>query len=232
MNQTLDKIQNSDNQNSDNNQDLENTNYNSSIQKLTGVQIRLLDFLKNRLGGETLAEIASALDLSNKSHVKYHIQKLVDKGYLKINPANPTDYIILSKVEQGIATVPYYEAQGGKDGRSPLDYCDETIQIPSKLLNFDTSSTIAIKVKGNSMTPNFPDGSFVMVDKNDTLPASDKTYLVLLDNQLMIKNVSPDRSDENKYILSSFNFQEQPPFTVDISEAKIVGRVKASLNQF
>ena len=200
--------------------------------KLSETQIRLLEFLKNRVGSNTLEEMAQILELGSRSLVKYHIQKLVDKGYLKINAANPTDYIILSKVEQGVATVPYYEAQGGKDGRSPLDYCDETIQIPSKLLNFDTSSTIAIKVKGNSMSPNFPDGSFVMVDKNDTLPASDKTYLVLLDNQLMIKNVSPDRNDENKYILSSFNFLEQPPFTVEISEAKIVGRVKASLNQF
>ncbi len=200
--------------------------------KLSQIQIQLMEFLKNRVGSNTLEEIAGILGLGSRSLVKYHIQKLVEKGYLKINPANPTDYIILSKVEQGIATVPYYEAQGGKDGRSPLDYCDETIQIPSKLLNFDTSSTIAIKVKGNSMSPNFPDGSFVMVDKNDTLPASDKTYLVLLDNQLIIKNVSPDRSDENKYILSSFNFIEQPPFTVEISEAKIVGRVKAGLNQF
>ncbi len=205
--------------------------FKSQTPKLTDVQNRLLVYLKNREESKTLDLMAQELNISSRGNVKYHIQRLVEKGYLKINPSNPTDYIVLSQVEQGISTVPYLEAQGGRDGRILIDYPDQTVQIPSQLMDFDTSFGMVVKIKGNSMAPNFPEGSFVMVDKNDKEIIDNKTYLVLVDNQeLVIKNVSKDKNHENKYILTSYNFEVQPPYTIDFENMKIIGRVKASLN--
>lgn len=200
--------------------------------KISKVQVNLIKLLKNRDKSYTLDEMAELLGLASKSTVHYHINELVKKGHLKINSENPSDYIIIEQVGDGIAHLPVFEAQGGKDGRNPLDYPTDTLPVPARVLNFDTKSTIAIKIKGDSMSPNFPDGSYTMVDKDDHTVVENKTYLVLLNgSELVVKNVSIDQKSGG-YILSSFNCLQHPPFTARFDEATIIGRVKASLNQF
>lgn len=138
--------------------------------------------------------MAENLGLASKSTVHYHTRKLIKKGYLKINSENPSDYTIIEQVGNGIVYLPVFEAQWGKNGRSPLDYPTDTLPVSSRVLNFDTKSTIAIKVRGDSMSPNFPDGSYTMVDKEDRSIVKNKTYLVLLHNlELVVKNVSLDQ---------------------------------------
>jgi repressor LexA len=200
--------------------------------KLSKTQTELIELLKNRENSHTLDEMAEILGLASKSTVHYHINELIKKGYLKINSNNPSDYIIIEQVGDGIAHLPVFEAQGGKDGRNPLDYPTDTLPVSSRALNFDTKSTIAIKIKGDSMSPNFPDGSYTMVDKDDHTVVENKTYLVLLHgSELVVKNVSTDKNSGG-YILSSYNYLQHPPFTASFDEAKIIGKVKASLNQF
>lgn len=200
--------------------------------KISKIQTDLLDILKSRENSNTLDELAELLGLASKSTVHYHINELIKKGYLKINSENPSDYTIVEQVGNGIAHLPVFEAQGGKYGCNPLDYPTDTIPVPTKVLKFDTKATIAIKIKGDSMSPNFPDGSYTMVDKDDHTVIENKTYLVLLNNsELVVKNVSMDQKSGG-YILSSFNYLQHPPFTASFDEATIIGRVKASLNQF
>ena len=201
--------------------------------KLSKIQKDLLDLVKDRTSSLTLDEMAHELGLSGKSSVHYHIHELVRKGNLKINQDNPGHYTVIDDVKEGIAYLPVYEAQGGASGRSPLEYPIDDLPVPSRFLNFDTSSTLAIKIKGNSMYPNFPDGSYVMVDKNDNMMEENKTYLLLLNNnELVVKNVATDRFHTGKFILSSFNYLVQPPFIADIYTTRIIGKVKACINQF
>ena len=72
-------------------------------------QIKLLEILKNNISDPlTMEELADRLDVCGKSVVFHHIKQLEKKGYLKRNPANPRDYIILKDPERNVIYLKMY----------------------------------------------------------------------------------------------------------------------------
>ena len=66
-------------------------------------QIKLLEILKTNISDPlTLDELADRLDVSGRSVVFHHLKQLEKKGFLKRNPANPRDYIILKDPERNV----------------------------------------------------------------------------------------------------------------------------------
>jgi len=198
--------------------------------RLNDAQIKLLDILRNRSESYTLEELAEILGLSNKSSVHYNIKQLEKKGLLKKNPSNPSDYIVLDKQDQGIFYLPLYSgAKCGPDGKLVSDYETAEIPIPSKILNFDVSNAIAIRTEGNSMEPKIPEGSTVIVNKSEIEYIPNKTFLVIFQEQPLIKNLF--NADNNFFILSSFNSSYEP-FLAGKNDIQILGRVRAVINNF
>ena len=198
--------------------------------KLNSTQAQLLDILRIRTQSFTLEELAVQVNLSNKSSVHYNIKQLIKKGYLKVNPSNSSDYIVLDKQDQGIFYLPLFSgAKCGPNGKLVSDFETEEIPVPSKVLNFDVSNALAIRTEGNSMEPKIEEGSIVIVNKSDLSYEANKTYLLVFENQPLIKNIF----DANKdfYILSSFN-PEFEPFLASKKDTQILGRVRAVINNF
>ncbi len=198
--------------------------------KLNPTQAQLLDILRNRSQSYTLDELAGLLKLSNKSSVHYNIKQLIKRGYLKVNPSNSSDYIVLDKQDQGIFYLPLFSgAKCGPNGKLVSDFDTEEIPVPSKVLNFDVSNAVAIRTEGNSMEPKIEEGSIVIVNKSDIGYEANKTYLLVFENQPLIKNIFDANRDF--YILSSFN-PEFEPFLASKKDTQILGRVRAVINNF
>jgi len=196
--------------------------------KLNTTQEKLLDILRNRSTSYTLDELAAMLDLSNKSSVHYNLKKLIKSGYVKVNPSNPADYIVLDKQDNGLCYLPLYSgAKCGPQGTLISDFDTTEIPIPSLILKFDVSNALAMKTDGDSMEPKIPEGSIVIVNRNENKYDSNKTFLVVYDNKPLIKNLFYDK--KGYYILSSYNSYYQP-FMAGKDEVSIVGKVRAIIN--
>jgi repressor LexA len=196
--------------------------------KLNSSQSKLLDILRDRGSSYTLDELASMLDLSNKSSVHYNLKKLMKAGFLKVNPSSPSDYIVLDKQDNGLYYLPLYSgAKCGPQGTLISDFDTTEIPIPSLILNFDVSNALAMKTSGDSMEPKIPEGAIVIVNRNENNYENHKTFLVIHENKPLVKNLSYD--NKGYYILSSYNPHYQP-FMASKNEISIVGKVRAIIS--
>jgi len=202
------------------------------MKNLSKIQSELLDIIRNRDESFTLEKIAGLLGLSNKSSVHYHIKELLKKGFLKINPSNPSDYIVLDKSDKGLFYIPLFaNAYCSPSGGLVSDYETKEIPIPSRILNFDVENAIAIQTKNDSMVPKIPEDSVVLINTKENIYEENKTFLVSSEEKgVIIKNLSLDK-EGSVYILSSFN-PTHPPFTVDSDDLRIIGKIKAVISNF
>ena len=58
-------------------------------------QAEILDILKQGEEGLSLRDIAEKIGVNSPNTVLHHIKQLEQKGYLRRNPANSADYIVL-----------------------------------------------------------------------------------------------------------------------------------------
>ena len=197
--------------------------------KLNNTQSRLLDILRVRESSYTLDELASILNLSNKSSVHYNIKKLIQGGYLKVNPSNSSDYIVLDKQDTGLYYLPLYSgAKCGPNGTLISDYNDTEIPIASRIFNFDVGNAIAMKTEGDSMEPRIPERSIILVDKRDKTIEAHKAFLVIHKNMPLVKDISYDEF-RDCYILTSYNLK-YAPIIASKEDVSIVGKVKAIIS--
>lgn len=202
------------------------------MKNLSKIQSELLDILRNRDENFTLEKIAGILGLSNKSSVHYHVKELLKKGFLKVNPSNSSDYIVLDKSDNGLFYIPLFSsAYCSPQGDLVSDHETKEIPIPSRILNFDVESAIAIQTKNDSMIPKIPENSVILVDTEENIYEENKTFLVSSeDGGVIVKNLSLDKK-RKMYILSSFN-PNYHPFTVEPNDLRIIGKVKAIISNF
>ena len=88
------------------------------MKQLHPKQIELLELLKNNISDPlTLQELADRLGVASKSVAFHHLKQLERKGYLKRNPDNPRDYILLKDPERNVVYLPMYgQAKCGPEG--------------------------------------------------------------------------------------------------------------------
>lgn len=197
--------------------------------RLNNTQSKLIDILRNRETSYTLEELARMLDLSNKSSVHYNLKQLIKGGYLKVNPANPSDYIVLDKQDTGLYYLPLYSgAKCGPNGKLISDFETTEIPIPSLILKFDVSNALAMKTEGDSMEYKIPEGSIVIVNRSENKYEPNQTFLVIHENAPKVKNLYYDQA-KKYFILSSYN-PKYLPIIANNNEVAIVGKVRAIIN--
>lgn len=202
------------------------------MSKINSTQAQLLNILRNRSNSYTLDELASLLSLSNKSSVHYNIRELIKKGFLKVNPANPSDYIVLDLQDNGMLYLPLYSgAKCGPDGKFISDLDTSEIPIPSRLFSFDTSHALAIRTEGNSMEPKIPEGAVVIVNKNENEYVANQPFLAIVNNMPLIKIVFDPGITIDHFILSSYN-PEFAPFLAAKQDTILIGRVRGIIHSF
>lgn len=182
-------------------------------------------------GGENMNALAKAL--STSTHYL-----LTGKG-----PRSPEESLDLSAVAGGaiwgdetplddddIAAPFYTEAQlAAGNGHASDDGRVRSLRFSSETLRregIEPENVIAIKVRGNSMEPDIPDGATVAIDTAATDPRAGKEYAVVTGDLARIKCVTKLRGGGLR--LHSINESEHPDEIIEpheMGDVRIVGKV-------
>ena len=136
---------------------------------LNNKQKEILDFInlsiKNDGFSPSVREICLAVNLKSTSTVQYHLNKLIDLGY--INKANNKSRSIRSKDTKNIKAIPILgEISAGQPLLAEENFIGEVTYIKENKNN----SLFALKVNGDSMVDaGLFDNDLVIIDK-DTQP--------------------------------------------------------------
>jgi repressor LexA len=159
-------------------------------------QEKLLSLLRDNIESPlTMRELQDELGLASPSVVHHHIQQLEKKGYLKRNPNNTKDYVVMGDPEKSIVYINKYGlAQCGPKGSildgNPID----KIPIASRLIKFPTDEAFIVEAKGDSMEPTIKQGDIIIAKKQNYAENNDLVVCVH-ESEVLIK----------KYILSGKN---------------------------
>ena len=163
-------------------------------------QAELLNILKANISDPlTMEELAERLNVSAKSVVFHHIKQLEKKGFLKRNPANPRDYIILKDPERNVIYLKMYGmAKCGPEG-TLLD------GTPTRIVPVDPSM-IYLEAKGDSMQNLIAPHDWLIVEQNNH-PKNKDVVVCVNNGEVMVKRFTQDGQN---VILQSENPQYNP----------------------
>lgn len=197
------------------------------MENLHPTQRKLLELLEENIDDPlTIRELQDHLDLSSPSLVAHHIQQLEKKGYLKRNPANPQDYLLLQTPEKPVARLNLYGlAQCGPNGSILDGTVLDRIPIATKLLNFNSEDAYLVKARGDSMEPLIKEGDLVIVRKTSTADDG-KVVVCVNDGQALIKKVHYSNGGA---LLESLNNRYRP-FVANEDDFRIEGEVKGVIS--
>lgn len=198
------------------------------MKKLHPTQHKLIEILRATVDMPlTMAELMEELEVSSTSVVHHHITQLERKNYLKRNPSNPRDYVILQDPERPITYVNQYGlAQCGPEGSildgNPID----RIPLASKMLKFPVEKAFLVIAKGNSMEPKISPGDYVVAEK--TLEAKQGEIVVCINDEKAI--IKKFLKEEEGIFLESINLNF-PKFLVS-PDFRIEGVVRSVIKNF
>lgn len=192
------------------------------------VQQKLLKLLRDNTDEPlSIRQLQDEIDASSPSVVQHHLLQLEKKGYLRKNPANPRDYVVLEHApDKDFAYINMYGmAQCGPSGQlldgSPVD----RIPIYTQMLGFPSPEAFLVKARGNSMQPKINPGDLVIVRKaNDA--ENGQIAVCVNEGEVLIKKIQkiPTTKGNVTYNLISLN-PEIPAFLAS-DEFHIEGIVK------
>ena len=124
---------------------------------LSGVQIEILDFIKDELNKRgyppSVREICTSVGLSSTSSVHHQLNNLEKKGYLKRDPLKPRAMEVLNAnpfvIRQEIVDVPIIGKVTAGEPILAVENYEDTFPLPVSFTN--NSDCFILSVAGNSM---------------------------------------------------------------------------------
>lgn len=171
-------------------------------------QIKILRLLKDNPDGSlSLRDIMEDIGAKTRSLVQHHINQLVKKRYLDINPGNSRDFKILKDPESLYTFINVYgSAQCGFSGSLVSNDPLERIPIAPSLINFDISKALMVIAQGDSMEPKIKEGDRLIVEKTN-VPEDKLIHVCSLNGEVLVKKIF---EKEDVFILVSVNDQYSP----------------------
>lgn len=137
------------------------------------------------------------------------------------------------KLEAKMVSIPFYsevEASAG-NGFESVNETYENLSIQASFLsNPNPKSTIALKIRGDSMEPIFIDGSVVFIDRANTAVVDGRVYVFVHAGLVRMKIL--ERIPKG-FRMKSYN-ASYPPEDIDIKyePMKVIGRVVGQLQMY
>ena len=126
--------------------------------------------------------------------------------------------------------IPVYDVMASAGGGAVNEYEPQThsLAFPPEYLRRLTSASPSnlaiISVKGDSMEPTLLDDDIVLLDKSKKNLGFDGMFVLLLNDTLHVKRVSPSAT-KGKILILSDNKDIYPPIEASLSEVEAVGKV-------
>ena len=166
---------------------------------LNSKQKQILEFINSSIENEgfspSVREICLAVNLKSTSTVQYHLNKLIDLGY--INKANNKSRSIRSKDTKNVKAIPILgEISAGQPLLAEENFIGEVTYIKENKNN----SLFALKVNGDSMVDaGLFDNDLVIIDKDTQPQNGDIGAFLINDIEATVKYL--DTVDNVKYLI-------------------------------
>jgi repressor LexA len=190
-------------------------------------QKAILEILKRGEENLSLRDIAEEIGVNSPNTVLHHIKQLEKKGYLRRDPVNPANYIILKDPIKDITYINLYEtpAQCGSNGLLAEENVIDRIPLSTK--TFGVSDRVfLVKARGDSMEPFIFENDLVLVLKQPDVE-SGEVGVVIHNNEPKIKKII---KVGRKYVLESLNPKYSPEVINTEDDFYIVGKVKSVIH--
>ena len=191
-------------------------------------QAELLDILKTNISDPlTMEELADRLSVSGKSVVFHHIKQLEKKGYLKRNPANPRDYIILKDPERNVIYLKMYGmAKCGPEGTILDGEPTRIVPVDPSMIYFPACKGFMVEAKGDSMENLIAPHDWLIVEQNHQ-PKNKDVVVCVNNGEVMVKRFT---QDGETVILQSEN-PRYNPIVADKTAFRVEGIVRSIIKR-
>ncbi|WP_428046520.1 LexA family protein [Candidatus Avelusimicrobium fimicolum] len=191
-------------------------------------QTELLEILKSNISDPlTMEELADRLNVSGKSVVFHHIKQLEKKGFLKRNPANPRDYIILKDPERNVIYLKMYGmAKCGPEGTILDGEPTRIVPVDPSMIYFPACKGFMVEAKGDSMENLIAPHDWLIVEQSHQ-PKNKDVVVCVNNGEVMVKRFTQD--GEN-VILQSEN-PRYNPIVADRTAFRVEGIVRSIIKR-
>nr|WP_262911071.1 S24 family peptidase [Tenacibaculum ovolyticum] len=170
----------------------------------------------------TIKDLSVESDIDSPGVLYYHLNQLVKKGYLKKNPNNSKDYIVLDSPEENILYIGNYgKARCGHRGNildgTPLNH----IPIATSLLRFSAKEAFIVEADGDSMQPKIFEGDVIIAKKQNSADHGDLVVCSYNDEVLIKKYIC----QSNSISLVSLNQEKYHPIVVSIEDHFVISGI-------
>ncbi len=195
------------------------------MKSLHAKQKKILELLKeHRDNPLTIKSLSAKVDIDSPGVLYHHLDQLEKKGYLKRNPQNSKDYVVLDKPENNIVYIGKYGmAQCGPNGSILEDGPVEQIPIASNMIRFPSSEAFIVEAKGDSMEPKIKEGD-IIIAKKQNIAEHGEIIVCVYKLEALIKKFSA--IDGSIYLISLNSDKYPPRHVIDENDLKIEGVVK------
>ena len=174
-----------------------------------------------------MEELAERLNVSGKSVVFHHIKQLEKKGYLKRNPANPRDYIILKDPERNVIYLKMYGmAKCGPEGTILDGTPTRIVPVDPSMIYFPACKGFMVEAKGDSMESLIAPHDWLIVEQSHQ-PQNKDVVVCVNNGEVMVKRFTQD--GEN-VILQSEN-PSYNPIVADRDSFRVEGIVRSIIKR-
>lgn len=185
-------------------------------------QKAILEILKRGEEGLSLRDIAEEIEVSSPNTVLYHMNQLEKKGYLRRDPVNPANYIILKDPIRDITYVNLYGmAQCGPNGLLAEENVIDRVPLSTKTFGV-SDQVFLVKARGDSMEPLIFENDLVLGITQPDIE-NGEIAIVVHNNEPKIKKII---KVGRKYVLESLNSKYSPEI-IELEDAfHVIGKVK------
>jgi repressor LexA len=158
------------------------------VKKIHETQQKLLKLLKDNIDNPlTIRELGEQIGEESAGVVHHHIVQLEKKGYLKRNPEDPKDYVIMDEPDKAVVYLNKYGlARCGPGGQILSGRPVARIPIATSILRFPAAEAFIVEARGDSMEPKIKPGDTVIAKKQGAAEHGE-IIVCVHDEQPMIK---------------------------------------------
>ncbi len=198
------------------------------MKALHPTQAKLLEILKNNITDPlTMEELADRLNVGSKSVVFHHIKQLEKKGFLKRNPANPRDYMILKDPQRNVVYLKMYGmAKCGPAGTILDGTPTRVVPVDPSMVYFPVGKGFMVEAKGDSMEHLISPKDWLIVETNH-LPKNKDVVVCVNNGEVLVKRFN---NDGKNVILLSEN-PAYAPIVADPSTFHVEGIVRSIIKR-
>ena len=186
-------------------------------------QKKILDLLKTNASNPlTIKELSILADIDSPGVLYHHLSQLEKKGYLKRNPHNSRDYIVLDSPENNVSYIGQYgTATCGPSGNILDGNPIEHVPIASSLLRFPSIEAFIVEAKGDSMQPKIFEGD-IIIAKRQYFAEHGDIIVCSLNEKVIVKKFVESNGIKS---LVSFNQDKYHPIRISEDDVFIVSGV-------